>query len=636
MIKNIELKKQREIDDILYFQTILAKNFELLKKFDKNNELNLSICKNVKNRNFVSEVPLKKSLKILNKTKEITKKERKDIFNQIRLIVYDIGSNFTFNFKKHFKKVEIKNPNENCEKKIKFSTDTIKNNQKKYNKINFSNDKITNYYKTPEINKKFEEIETKTENNLNILFEDLVMKKEENLSENKTKDIFNIKESYKISEYENFNNINIPEITSNLEINDNIFLLNKKAENENKTISSYYHIEETPKTEINKNSENKEENIKIDLMITDRNNYLDIKEESLYINIINEHEENKIISDNEFPEDSNIESKSSNIPFKADIIIPIEETYQEDFSGNSEKYQNSNILNDNFIESNNINENLIQIIEKKKYNNIFMLHTMNSNIEQQNAIKNCIIDERINSNFKNEINKDFYQEKENKKINSVNDNLENETDMDTNKFSKDFLTTIKNKKIKIESKDEFSLNKNSNLDTDKKDLNKNNGIIYNLISCKNNSFHSSKLTYLSFNQTLNPKIFPWYYIKSKNLNPFEIFNLYRKTVKDEELFYKIILKIPYLKNKNIVNIDSNKFKTGKRKKLKANLNFFKNKKINDNFLSTQKTEIINNLNISMENNTEEDNTKYCYCKKSTAECNDEMIGIIKKFYIFRL
>ena len=70
-------------------------------------------------------------MRILKKKNEIPKNEKKDILNQIRNIVYDLGCSFTFTYKKHVKrneflqekKFENKKINGSVNKKISFITE---------------------------------------------------------------------------------------------------------------------------------------------------------------------------------------------------------------------------------------------------------------------------------------------------------------------------------------------------------------------------------------------------------------------------------------------------------------------------------------------------------------------------------
>ncbi len=110
---------------------------------------------------------------------------------------------------------------------------------------------------------------------------------------------------------------------------------------------------------------------------------------------------------------------------------------------------------------------------------------------------------------------------------------------------------------------------------------------------------------LSYNDSLNPKLFPWYYIKCGNLTPFEIFNIYKKHIKNDELYKKIILKNSFNVFSGLLNTDKiQTYKNNITKKQKKKKLGFRNLIMNNN-LQLEKNSIftddnyIENINFKL-------------------------------------
>jgi len=92
MIKNIELRRQNEINDITTYHSLIRKSFDLLGIMD------------YKPRYYDSDYLNKKRVKLGKDIKiEFSAKEKKDLFNQVRNIVFDMSTNFLISFKKQKK-----------------------------------------------------------------------------------------------------------------------------------------------------------------------------------------------------------------------------------------------------------------------------------------------------------------------------------------------------------------------------------------------------------------------------------------------------------------------------------------------------------------------------------------------------
>jgi hypothetical protein len=95
-VKNIELRKQRAIDDILHYGKILEKNYEILKK--NNKHLNLTSFNNsgMPNKKVLANIHFAKKDKKLHpqiaKIKLLTKRDKRSLVHQVREICKELSN----------------------------------------------------------------------------------------------------------------------------------------------------------------------------------------------------------------------------------------------------------------------------------------------------------------------------------------------------------------------------------------------------------------------------------------------------------------------------------------------------------------------------------------------------------------
>ena len=126
----------------------------------------------------------------------------------------------------------------------------------------------------------------------------------------------------------------------------------------------------------------------------------------------------------------------------------------------------------------------------------------------------------------------------------------------------------------------------------------------------------TKIT-LSYSDTLNPKVFPWFLMKFSNLSPFEAFTEYKQIVSNDFLFNKIILKKSF--KAKILKKEVNSKEANKNNALPVTLSV-----IYSNTNDNQKLEVF-----------KAEDGLFCYCKKPFME-GDFMVGKIKLILYFRL
>jgi len=525
MIKNLELRRQNQINDIKAFRTLIQKCFDVLDINENINYLNYTPSKS--NKNKISNGELSQDdenngirVKKSRNTIEISSKERKDILNQVRNIAFDVVSGYCLVFKKQsLKKHEIKNPTENPSEKRLVNENS--NEEGKKEKSQDENDGVE--YKL-----------NKSDDSNEMLIDE---GNEQKHIITKTIEIIN-------------KNMPFQNIHENILLERHSILRCELSNDYNKEKNT--NLREIPISKINEEKTSVCEN-------QEKSSESEQKEQEIQINI----------------DQSFFENDTDQIKNKSQI---------DDIERNSALATDSEDKIDQ-IPSNK---------EKKEINVSETIEIMKSDqFDNQNfqEIKTKYID----SDFK------------------IND-LENE-------FAK--IPNIKNAENQVKNKDKKHVKEFS----------------YKLQNNRNLIGKSPFINYnpLSYNDSLNPNLYPWFYIKCANMKPIEILKVYKRLIKDYEMYYKNILGLPY--NLNVLsNQETNNLnKKGKKKKLGSrSINNAINTQttalsLNHNIISNLDNQLTSNNFISLEANANE--TLYCYCKKPTS--NDLMIGKINYYFVLQ-
>jgi hypothetical protein len=516
MIKNIELRRQNEINDISTYHELIKKSFDLMGIMDyKPRYIDIDYLNK-------KRIKLGKDIKI-----EFTAKEKKDLFAQIRNIVFDMSTNFLITFKKQKKKID---------------------NKKTIMKIDEGDNKTNSNEKNMLINNDKDHIENNFNKNVSLIIKDL--------------DLNNIC---------NFNNDDIEmKIEENIKDKENSFskvnlnTIHKECfDNENNKSISFSSEDKEEKYEEEENDEDSEDQEKEEDILSISKE----EKQSMINNDIGSDYDNYNNSDNEIT-DVNQE----------EIIISR--------AGNENKKLNNN-NNENNIDNSDLNDN-----HNENYDEKF---TSKENKNEINGKYNTSSSDLDNINDDNNVQIKIFNDNE-KYRETYNDNRYGNTNTNYN------INNINYQNFK-ENNNEIITNKDKdNIFTTK----------FEMIAPKINNTKKLNLIPITFKETLNPKIFPWFLIKVGNFKTIEIFNFYKKTIKDENLFHKLILKnkANILENNNIL-IDSipKKYKKANNNNILDNNNY-NNLQGNINTINEENLNNLENIEII-------DHTKYCYCRKET-------------------
>lgn len=517
MIKNIELKRQNEINDIKAFRSLIQKCFDVMDINENNFYSNYTPSKSNKNKltngelsqdeenNRIKHKKLKKPKPLITSSKD-----KKYLLNQIRNVAIDVLGGYSLVFKKQMVKKDVINPSEIPSEKP-FGNENLNEGEEK---IKNADDNYNVEYKLVELNDSKEmqiddgngiAIDKKEINSIQNTYESIMSGLEHKiiiceLSDEKLQE----KESNKIVE--------IQESKENAEFID--------YPNDNSSNSFSVKLNEKEEKSENKEEENQ---TKLDHGIEGES--------------VEQAELNHVNGDLE------VKSKISDSNDKIDKIISEDE--------------NNEINNLDANEEMKIDENYEQI-NQENLNNIFS--------ESQ------------------------YPGLENKN---------------------DFEKIIENASIKIKDKRHAK------------------EYTYKLQNYRNIYGKTVIINYhpLSYNDSLNPYLFPWYYIKCRNMKPYDIMNQYKGWIKDEDTYNKEILKLPIIQS-NRVNQESNiANKKGKKKKLGSRSN---NLSINNKFVSSNFSNVFDNL-VNKEipiayvaSDSAVNEILYCYCKNPNS--TDIMTG----------
>jgi len=548
MIKNIELKKQNEINDIKAFRTLIQKCFETLDIHDNVTYQNYTPSKSSKNKLCSAELSQDEDNHVFRNKKsrissEICYKDKKEILNQIRNILYDINSNFTLVFKKQYNK---KTDNNKLNKEI--------NNQP----ASSIKDDIGNEIIEKIQSEKFYKLCEKSEN----------------------KGIYQ----------------NIPdEESSKMHIDECNFENIKEADKNEAPVA------EDENKDISINSEDKQDDI------ISENFYSEAEiKDSKNLNK-NELNNNKLSLCEEI-EFNNINLGGPNENKQNDII-----TINKEINGTKDKLENDN-FKINKLEENSY-MNTLEFFKNKNENN--------ETINYQKEFSSQNIDMTI-------------ENEEKKKIESL-DNLES-TSCEKSKI---LINSCSKKKISCNI---FNNEKDQFLEKIPKTKENKTAKDYNLILVPNKNFiNKNSRNRLTYNDSLNPNLFPWYYIKYSNFSPYDIVSIYKNFIKNEEIYNKSILKINYpVSTINPGNVYLEPYtynKKGNNMKLNPKINnngiFCQDNNIEYAHPLPEKTSLVNNeilTNSIIHESTRIENI-YCYCKNPGG---NELLMIGKKYFIFNI
>lgn len=517
MIKNIELKRQNEINDIKAFRSLIQKCFDLLDINENISYINYSSSKLNKSKFINGELSQDDDNGVmLNKAKnrmEISSKERKEILNQIRNVAFDVVSGYCLVFKKQLvKKIESKNINENPE-----NITLINDND------NFQQESIRWCEEKKEI--------------LEYKFMETNEHEEMEVDDENKKD---------------------PMLTRGIEID----FINK---------NSIQNIHETLLTEDKNNI------LRCELIKKDSNNFIEIP--------VNSQMQNNASSINLENQTNSSESKEPKNGITVEKLTEenIFHSIKDIIVNSGEDIQSpKNLVYDVNIEN-----------EQKVY------------IDQGNKINNSDHDFSQNKQIENKISNESYS-----------DNMSAKSKIYV--FDNEIASNVSNKALGLQNKTR-----------DKKHIKE---FIYKL---QNNRILIGKSPFinfnpLSYNDSLNPNLFPWFYIKSGNMKPIDIVRFYKKYIKDDEMYHKNILRLSHSTNilsyseANILN------KKGKKKKLGSrivnNSINVRAETLNCNQANTYNTDNQLNSDNYVTANSALSEILYCYCKKPTS--SDLMIGIV--------
>lgn len=531
--------------------------------------------------------------------KEISNKEKKDIYNQIKCIVFDLGNNFCLSFKKHIKKIET----------------------------------TTTAVIIPRLSASATEQENREKETQNKNTED---KLQESLAICAT-------EVEKIKSFNNSNNY----------IHENISKGNdymgkttdiEQMEVEKETIS------DNDNENIYRNNSNKS------LQFSDSENKTEssISKQNSNNNLLLVQNSDKMNIDSENKNDSDYNNYNNNNDDKNIICSVI-------FNSNNNNYNKINLLNPYQPEVKD-EQNKMQVEKEAK---LFVSSEI-SKIESISATQ--ALTQQINHDFRNKQANDFIFS-EQTEINENTTALDTQIApcLDRDKEKKFLSPQVKRKYNKaLFSSTDDSANKGTinNLKLKgkkgkRKQKSKQVEYTYTLVTNKTgiNNYH------LSYRETLNSNIFPWSFIKSESLHPSEIFEFYKKTVTNEEQYYKKILKQDYKKSdssssnvyanngslnqpielinnaiidKTLSNSNKEEIvkirKRGKYKKSATQKDFISKEGFQaPNALLTPQQPELPVTAKALANNSSliecEDKTLYCYCKKRTIP-GEFMIGNI--------
>ncbi len=504
MIKNIELRRQNEINDIKAFRALIQRCFEVLDINETVFYSNYTPSKSYRNKIANGELSQddennRKKHKKLKLRHEITSKDRKDILNQIRSVAIDVVSGYSLIFKKQIVKKDVKQPIE---------------------------DPSENHIIYQYLNKEEDIKELHDNNNIEYKLIEYVVTKE-----------------MQIDEGNNLNNI-----------------LNREID-----------------------------------IIKEKNPLMP----NIYENILSGRSEFLVRQNKERDYDSLLD-----IPFSKNIVELNDDSINNSKSSNfeiEEKIEDSDLNND---------KNQIKIDQNKKdlYSNQGLL-----NLESDDFVANeqMIIDSKDNFN-------QITSEPKNKEIKDLEAYEEIKVDENNNKCNQEFF----NNTFVSESNIHFLENEYKNetfkvTESGTKIKEKRHGKEYNYKIQNYRNLYGKTLfvnyTPLNYNDSTNPYLFPWYYIKCGNMKPFDIVNHYKKWIRDEETYKKDILKLPVTHINHINHEENNANKKGKKKKLGSRSN---------NVATNNQSEVTYISNKNPENiyynkviETEENKILYCYCKK---------------------
>jgi len=465
IIENFQKTKNSENDN----KTVTVdggKTEEIKKDNNKENKLNCSDGKNIKNNNCEQEKNNKLNniaTKCANNKNNETKNKRNRIDNYFKII----------NDEKSKSKEENKNniKNNNKEEKSSKEKNKIIDNEKNSSKINLKNkvisSKLNKYFISKQKNKK-EDFSENLNINDNNLFN---RKKESNRIDYKLNN--RIKTSIKQSHLGVFFNNN----TLN---NNNISLLDKNKEKDNtilqteliSQISSKHNIKPIIRpinlsskfvASPNNNEENSKKNIVYDKVeLTDRKNN---------INIINNFANIKLY----LPSENEYVNSPSNFNYLNSIYFD----YHKAKIKNNSKYNNYNLIKNNKIPP---NKNSIKINAQKDQNNINNAKSNDFSFSGINIVRSKSESNRLFSNLKSlddadkSKNRNFYKEIEKK----YKENYSDKNDI------KMFRSLSTSKKVTNNIKTNYVKHNYNNINANKKDVN------YRCLSSHQNIFNNFK------------------------------------------------------------------------------------------------------------------------------------------------
>ena len=516
MIKNIELRRQNEINDIKAYRALIQKSFEVLDINENIYYSNYTPSKSKKNKLISGELSQDDENNEIRHKKsklrhELTPKDRKDILNQIRSVAIDVISGYSLVFKKQIVKKELKNPSENFSEKPNINENS--NKEEENIKEPYNNNYIE--YKIFELNdSKDMQID---DDNKQAMYKRVI-----EINDDKINPILNIHKSI-LSGAEH--NIIRCELTN--------------EQSKEKDTNTFMEIQESQNnSEMNNDSINFSRSS--DLENQEKIEKSSLKEEQNQIKM-DQHQEEKNIEQAELSySHGDLEANSHMIPDSLnndELIFPVDQ-------------------------NNEINNPETNLDMEKKENN-------NKNIQE--SLNDSIVCESENISLENE-NKD-----------EIHQNIENEA-------------KIKDKKQAKE-------------------------LIYKIQNYRNLYGKTSIISYfpLTYNESVNPSLFPWYYIKCGNMKPFDIVNQYKRWIKDEETYKRDILKLPVVQTYHVYHDIYNADKKGKKKKLGSRSN---NLTINNQFIASNFTSNIENkenLNNVVVAEAGANEILYCYCKNPDAD-----------------